>query len=98
MTDCCSASSTDLMLFEKYGAELSDWMKLNPGTLFKVGGKSKSSNRHQNATHYPPGYDRKYFDTGSSYIFFWRPRRQQASRMARAQVDSVYLLQGIGRQ
>jgi hypothetical protein len=53
------------MLFEKYGAELSDWMKLNPGTLFKVGGKSKSSNRHQDATH----YDRKYFDTDNSYFF-----------------------------
>jgi hypothetical protein len=65
MTDYYSASSTDLMLFEKYAAELSDWMKPNPGTLFKVGGKSKGSNRHQDATH----YDRKYFDTDNSYIF-----------------------------
>jgi hypothetical protein len=54
------------MLFEKCKAKLTDWVKANPGTLFKVGGKSKSSNRHQDATH----YDRKYFDTDNSYIFF----------------------------
>ena len=33
--------------------------------LFKAGGKSKSSNRQHDTTH----YDRKYFDTDSAYIF-----------------------------
>ena len=65
MSDYYSPSSTDPIALAKYQAELSDWTKLNPGMLFKAGGKSKSSNRHQDATH----YDRKYFDTGNAYMF-----------------------------
>jgi hypothetical protein len=58
-------SSTDHMLFEKYKAELTDWVKANPGMLFKAGGKKKSSDQHHDAAH----YDRKFFDTDSAYIF-----------------------------
>ena len=65
MTVCYSPSSTDLALFEKYRAKLLDWVKANPGSLVKVGGKATKSNRHQDATH----YDRKYFNTDSAYIF-----------------------------
>jgi hypothetical protein len=65
MPDYFEPSSTDLMRFEKYKEELSDWMEANPGVLFKVGGKKKSSNRHHDATHYDP----KFFDTYSAYIF-----------------------------
>ena len=84
------------MKLAKYKAELFVWMKANPGMLFKVGGKKLSSNRHHDATH----YDRKYFDTDSAYIFSGNliDSRQQASRVARAYVDSVCLLLGTRRQ
>jgi hypothetical protein len=49
MAVCYSPSSPDLALFEKYRAKLLDWVKANPGTLVKAGGKSKSSDRHQDA-------------------------------------------------
>jgi hypothetical protein len=55
------------MLLAKYKAELFDWMKLYPGMLFKAGGKSKSSNRHHDTTHYNRKY--AYFDTDNAYIF-----------------------------
>ena len=65
------------MLFEKYQAELNDWMKANPGMLFKAGGKSKSSNRQHDTTH----YDRKYFDTDSAYLYVsWHPHRQSTGK------------------
>jgi hypothetical protein len=63
MTVCYSPSSPDLTLFEKCRAKLLDWVNANPGTLVKVGGKSKKSDRHHDATH----YDRKYFNTDSAY-------------------------------
>jgi hypothetical protein len=46
-------------------AELDNWMKANPGVLFKVGGKTTSSLRHRDATHYA----RRYYNTASAYIF-----------------------------
>ena len=64
-TDYFLPSTTDDEKLVLFKAELDDWMKANPGVLFKVGGKKLSSNRHHDATH----YDHKYFDTGSAYIF-----------------------------
>jgi hypothetical protein len=58
-------STTDYDKLVHVKAELDDWMKANPGVLFKVGGKSKSSLRHRDATHYA----RRYYDTASAYIF-----------------------------
>jgi hypothetical protein len=58
-------SPTDHEKLVDLKAELYDWMEANPGVLFKVGGKKKSTNRHHDATH----YDHKYFDTVSAYIF-----------------------------
>jgi hypothetical protein len=63
-------------------------------SLVKVGGKLKTSDRHHDATH----YDRKYYDTDSAQrlCFSWNPHRQQASSVARAQVDSVCYSLGLG--
>ena len=58
-------SPTDQKKLVDLKAVLDVWMKANPGVLFKVGGKSRSSLRRRDATHYA----RRYYDTASAYIF-----------------------------
>ena len=65
MTRHFSPSSPDHAVYEKFRAKFLDWVNANPGLLVKVGGKSKKSKRHHDATH----YDRKYFNTDSAFVF-----------------------------
>jgi hypothetical protein len=69
MTDRYTPTLTDLTLLARYKSEAIDWVNRNPGMLFKVGGKHKSTNRHHDATH----YNRKYFDTDSAFSFLLAP-------------------------
>ena len=65
MTRRYPPSSPDIAVYEKFRAKFLDWVNANPGLLVKVGGKSKKSKRHHDATH----YDRKYYDTDSAFVF-----------------------------
>jgi hypothetical protein len=51
MTRRYSPSPPDLAVYEKSRAIFLDWVKANPGSLVKVGGKVTKSDRHQDATH-----------------------------------------------